>query len=60
MPPIQRPAEDFLIGFATAAALAGLVSGYWLAQPLPDYPLRDPAVSSHVAALAPKRQLIEI
>jgi anti-sigma factor RsiW len=46
--------------FATVAALAGLIGGYWLAQPLPDYPLRDPAVASHVAALAPKRQLIEI
>jgi len=46
--------------FATVAALAGLIGGYWLAQPLPDYPLRDPAVASHVAALAPARQLIQI
>ncbi len=46
--------------FAAVAALAGLVSGYWLAQPLPNNPLRDHAVASHVAALAPKRQLIEI
>ena len=46
--------------FAAVAALLGLVSGYWLAQPLHDNPLRDPAVASHVAALAPKRQLIEI
>jgi len=40
--------------------LAGLVGGYWLAQPLPDYPLRDPAVASHGAALAPTRQLIQV
>lgn len=46
--------------FAAVAALAGLIGGYWLAQPLPDYPLRDAAVASHVAALAPKRQLIDI
>ena len=46
--------------FATVAALAGLVGGFWLAQPQPDYPLRDPAVASHVAALAPERQLIEV
>ena len=46
--------------FATVAALAGLIGGYWLAQPRPDYPLRDPAVASHVAALTPKRQLIEV
>jgi anti-sigma factor RsiW len=46
--------------FATVAALAGVVGGYWLAQPQPDYPLRDPAVASHVAALAPTRQLIQV
>jgi anti-sigma factor RsiW len=46
--------------FATVAALAGLAGGYWLAQPQPDYPLRDPAVASHVAALAPTRQLIQV
>lgn len=46
--------------FATLAAIAGLIVGYWLAQPLADYPLRDPAVASHVAALAPQRQLIEV
>ncbi len=45
---------------ASVAALAGLIAGYWLAQPLPDYPLRDPAVASHVAALAPTRQLIQV
>lgn len=46
--------------FAAVAALAGLAGGYWLAQPLPDYPLRDAAVASHVAALAPQRQLIVV
>ena len=46
--------------FATVAALAGVIGGYWLAQPQPDYPLRDPAVASHVAALAPTRQLIQV
>jgi anti-sigma factor RsiW len=46
--------------FATVAALAGLIAGYWLAQPQPDLPLREPAVASHVAALSPQRQLIEI
>jgi anti-sigma factor RsiW len=46
--------------FASIAAFAGLISGYWLAQPQPDYPLRDPAVASHVAALAPTRQLIQV
>ena len=46
--------------FATVAALVGLISGHWLAQPLPDYPLRDPAVASHVAALASTRQLIQV
>lgn len=45
---------------ATLAALAGLVAGYWLGQPQPDQPLRDAAVASHVASLAPKRQLIDI
>ena len=46
--------------FATVAALGGLIAGYWLAQPEPDYPLRDPAVNSHVAALATTRQFIQI
>ncbi len=46
--------------FAAVAALVGLISGHWLAQPQPDYPLRDPAVASHVAALAPARQLIQV
>ena len=46
--------------FATVAALAGVIGGYRLAQPQPDYPLRDPAVASHVAALAPTRQLIQV
>jgi anti-sigma factor RsiW len=46
--------------FASIAAFAGLIGGYWLAQPQPDYPLRDPAVASHVAALAPTRQLIQV
>jgi anti-sigma factor RsiW len=46
--------------FATLAALAGMLGGYWLAQPQPDHPLREPAVASHVAALTPNRQLIEI
>lgn len=46
--------------FASAAALAGLIAGYWLAQPLPDYPLRESAVASHVAALAPTRQLTQV
>ncbi len=60
-----KPRESRSVGLswfyaASVAALAGLFGGYWLAQPLPDYPLRDPAVASHVAALAPKRQLIEV
>ncbi len=46
--------------FATVAALAGLVAGYWLALPRPDLPLREPAVVSHVAALAPQRRLVEV
>ena len=46
--------------FAGVAALAGLVGGYRLAQPQPDYPLRDLAVASHVAALAPTRPLIQV
>ncbi len=46
--------------FATVAALAGMIGGYRLAQPQPDYPLRDPAVASHVAALAPARELIHV
>jgi len=46
--------------FATVAALAGLLGGYWLAQPLADYPLREPAVASHVAALAPTHELIQV
>ena len=46
--------------FATMAAWAGMLAGYWLAQPKPDYPQRDPAVASHVAALAPKYQLIDV
>ena len=46
--------------FAAVAALAGLAGGYWLAQPQPDHPLRDPAVTSHVAALAPTRPLIQV
>ncbi len=45
---------------ASVAALAGLIAGYWLAQPLPDDPLRDSAVASHVAALTPARQLIQV
>jgi anti-sigma factor RsiW len=46
--------------FATVAALAGVIGGYWLAQPQPDYPLRDPVVASHVAALVPTRQFIQV
>ncbi len=62
-PPAPRSAGlSWLLAtaFATVAALAGMATGYWLAQPLPDYPLRDPAVASHVAALAPTRQLIQV
>ena len=43
-----------------AVFLAGLIGGYRLAQPQPDYPLRDPAVASHVAALAPTRQCVAL
>ena len=46
--------------FATVAAFAGVIGGYWLAQLQLDYPLRDPAVASHVAALAPTRPLIQV
>lgn len=46
--------------FASIAGFAGLIGGYWLAQPQPDYPMRDPAVTSHVAALAHTRQLIQV
>ena len=45
---------------ASVAALAGLIAGYWLAQPMPDYPLRESAVASHVAALTPTRRLIHV
>lgn len=46
--------------FACVTALAGLMAGYWLAQPRPDLPLREPAVASHVAALASDKQLIQV
>jgi anti-sigma factor RsiW len=49
-----------LTAVAAVAALVGLVAGYWLAQPQPDLALRDPAVASHVAALAPQRALVEV
>lgn len=54
------PSWRHVAAFATAAALAGLIAGYWLAQPRPDLPLRDAAVVSHAAALAPRRQLLEV
>ena len=46
--------------FASIAVLAGFIVGYWLAQPRTDDPLREPAVTSHVAALAPTRQLTQV
>jgi anti-sigma factor RsiW len=47
-------------GWLTAAAAAGLLAGLWLGGPPPDSARKDLAVASHVASLAPHRQLIEI
>jgi anti-sigma factor RsiW len=46
--------------FASAAALAGLIAGYKLAQPVLDHPLGDAAVASHVAALTPRQPLVAV
>lgn len=60
-PRLARGLSWFYAGaLAAVAALAGLIGGYWMAQPQADYPLRDAAVASHVASLAPTRQLVDI
>jgi anti-sigma factor RsiW len=56
----HRPSWLHAAVFACVAALAGLMAGYWLAQPRPDHPLREPAVAAHVTALASGKQLIQI
>ncbi len=43
-----------------AAALVSALAGYWAAQPVPDRPLREQVVMSHVAALSETRRLTEI
>lgn len=45
---------------AVIAAAGGLVLGLWLGQPPAEDPLREQAVASHVASLAPERRLTDI
>jgi anti-sigma factor RsiW len=45
---------------AVAAALISALASYWLARPLPDNPLRDQVVASHVASLGSERPLADI
>jgi anti-sigma factor RsiW len=45
---------------ATAAAAAGLAAGLWLGQPPRDDGLPEQVVASHVASLAPGRQLTDV
>ncbi len=45
---------------AAAAAAGGLVLGLWLARPPAEDPLREHVVASHVASLAPERQLTDV
>jgi anti-sigma factor RsiW len=45
---------------ASAAAVAGLITGLWLAQPGSDAALHDDVVASHVASLRDARRLTAI
>lgn len=45
---------------AVAAALVSALASYWLARPLPENPLREQVVASHVASLGPARPLADI
>lgn len=63
--PMEKPRVGWLswwhaAAFASIAALSGFINGYWLAQPRKDDPLRELAVTSQVAALAPTRPLTQV
>jgi anti-sigma factor RsiW len=45
---------------AVAAALISALASYWLARPLPENPLREQVVASHIASLGPARPLADI
>lgn len=57
---VRRPSWFFAGVLAAVAALAGLLAGYWLARPLPDHPLQDQLIASHVASLGDARRLTEV
>jgi anti-sigma factor RsiW len=49
-----------LAAVAGVALLVGLLTGYWLARPLPDNPVREQIVASHVAALGDPQRLVTV
>jgi len=58
--PVKRPTWIKTALVAASAAVASLVAGIWIGRPPLDDARRESAVASHVASLAPQRQLIEV
>lgn len=56
----KRPSWFAAGALASAAALAGLLSGLWFARPPADDPLREHVVASHIASLADSKLLIDV
>jgi anti-sigma factor RsiW len=59
--PLSHGPTWFAAGaFAMVAALAGLLIGFLLARPVPEQPLHEQIIASHVASLGDARRLIEV
>jgi anti-sigma factor RsiW len=49
-----------MAALASVAALTGMLTGYWIARPMPDDTLREHIVTSHVASLSDPQRLIAV